>query len=454
MNQKETIGCGIKSVPKGYKKTDLGLLPNEWDVSPISKNMKLINGFGFKPHQWSLYGLPIIRIQNLNSEKAKFNYFEGKVDDKFHVKKGDLLFAWSGSKGSSFGARVWIGPPAILNQHIFRVVPNKNVITPKFSFYILRQVQEQIEKMAHGFKSSFVHVKKNDLSSTLLPVPSIKEQTAITNVLSDVDALLSELEKLIVKKQAIKTATMQQLLSGKTRLPAFATYDVGTHEGKRKYQTKGTKPSELGEIPEDWNATFASEIISFIGGFGFSSRLATSSGIKWLKIANVGLNEIKWDADSYLPESLSSSFKDYLLKVNDVVMALTRPLLKDKLKVARLKINDLPALLNQRVAKLVPKGKNNLDYIYYVVQRAEFIAAMNLAMAGSDPPNIGTTALGNINILIPSSPEEQTAIATILSDMDEEIQALEQRLTKTRQIKQGMMQELLTGKTRLPFDKN
>jgi len=122
-----------QQVPEGYKRTEVGIIPEDWDVAPISQKMKLLNGYGFKPSQWSLHGLPIIRIQNLNDENAEFNYFEGNIDAKFHVKKGDLLFAWSGSKGSSFGARVWARQPAVLNQHIFRVVPDKKSLTRSLS---------------------------------------------------------------------------------------------------------------------------------------------------------------------------------------------------------------------------------------------------------------------------------------------------------------------------------
>jgi type I restriction enzyme S subunit len=425
MNQEESIASGINPVTKGYKKTELGILPNDWDVSPISKNMKLINGFGFKPHQWSLYGLPIIRIQNLNSEKAKFNYFEGKVDDKFHVKKGDLLFAWSGSKGSSFGARVWVGIPAILNQHIFRVVPDTDVLTPKFSFYILRQVQEQIEKMAHGFKSSFVHVKKNDLSSTLLPIPSIKEQTAITNALSDVDALLRELDKLIAKKQAIKTASMQQLLTGKTRLPEYSYYAEDAPEGKRKGQLKSTKPSELGEIPEEW------EVIT-IGDFAPLKR--------GFDLTNSDRREGKYPV--VYSNGVVNHHDQFQVKGPGVVTGRSGTIGK----VHYVEDNYWPHNTSLWVTSF---EKADPKYVYYLYTAIGF----NRFASGSGVPTLNRNDAHDFKIVTPKVKEEQTAIANILSDMDEEIQALKQRLTKTRQVKQSMMQELLTGKTRLPFEK-
>ncbi|HEK2637303.1 restriction endonuclease subunit S [Proteus mirabilis] len=212
----------------------------------------------------------------------------------------------------------------------------------------------------------------------------------------------------------------------------------------------GYKQTELGVIPEDWECIPSKEIVSYLGGFAFSSKAATTDGIRWLKIANVGLNEVKWDAESYLPASYSQVHQEYLLRESDVVMALTRPILGESLKVAILNETDAPALLNQRVAKLVPKNAGDQRFLYYLVQTSNFIAAMNLAMAGSDPPNIGTRALGDISVQVPKLPKEQTAIANALSDVDALISELEKLIAKKQAIKTATMQQLLTGRTRLP----
>ncbi len=211
----------------------------------------------------------------------------------------------------------------------------------------------------------------------------------------------------------------------------------------------GYKQTEVGVIPDDWQSCLASDVIDFYAGYSFSSRSSQNSGVKWLKIANVGLNEVKWDAESYLPKTFSKDFENYLLKPGDVVMALTRPLLGNNLKVAKLTINDSPALLNQRVAKLNTLHDNNANFMYYIVQRLDFIAAMNLAMAGSDPPNIGTKALGSIYVPVPPA-KEQIAIANALSDVDALLSELEKLIAKKQAIKTATMQQLLTGRTRLP----
>ncbi|RBP78950.1 type I restriction enzyme S subunit [Shewanella putrefaciens] len=446
-----------QTIPESFKQTEIGVVPEDWDVVFINDVSTLI-GDGI--HSTPIYdpngAYYFINGNNIDNGSLRFTENTNRVSEaefnkhKKKINDRTLLLSINGTIGNLC---FYNNEPIILGKSAAYInINHKAEVRYMYQAISFDATQQRFEDGLTG--STIKNLGLGTIKSTLIGLPSKKEQTAIANALSDMDALLSELEKLIAKKQAMKNATMQQLLTGKTRLPQFAFYsDINSAEGAVDGKRKGTKPSELGEIPEDWDAVPANKAVEFFGGYGFSSRLSSDSGVKWLKIANVGLNEVKWDADSYLPESIVSSFKSYSLKENDVVMALTRPLLGDKLKIARIASTDLPALLNQRVAKLITKGKNRLDYIFYVVQRAEFIAQMNLAMAGTDPPNIGTTALGRINILLPE-PEEQTAIASILSDMDNEIQTLEQRLSKTRQIKQGMMQELLTGKTRLPLNTN
>lgn len=183
----------------------------EWDVRTIGDMFHLINGYAFKPEDWKPSGTPIIRIQNLNDPSAEFNYSQAPVPERNRIESGDLLFAWSGTLGTSFGARIWNGPPGVLNQHIFKVLMDEQQITLPFSLLVLSRVEEDIAKKAHGFKASFVHVKKSDLVKVELPLPSLPEQQRIASCLSSLDArITAETQKL----EAIKThkkGLMQQL---------------------------------------------------------------------------------------------------------------------------------------------------------------------------------------------------------------------------------------------------
>jgi type I restriction enzyme S subunit len=183
----------------------------DWDVRTVGDMFRLINGCAFKPEDWKPTGTPIIRIQNLNDPSAEFNFSQEPVPERNRVEPGDLLFAWSGTLGSSFGARVWNGPPGVLNQHIFKVQMDEQQITLPFSALVLARVEEDIGKKSHGFKASFVHVKKADLEKVDLPLPSLPEQQRIASCLSSLDALITaETQKLEALKIHEK-GLMQQL---------------------------------------------------------------------------------------------------------------------------------------------------------------------------------------------------------------------------------------------------
>src|SRR5258705_35661 len=197
-------------------------LSEDWKTPTIGDSLRLINGRAFKPEDWKERGLPIVRIQNLNDSESSFNYWPGPVEERHRFQAGDLLFAWSGTTGTSFGARVWNGPAGVLNQHIFKVIPNQQKLTLRYALLVLRRVQDHIEKQAHGFKASFVHVKKTDLVGVQLPLPPTKaEQDAIADVLGDTDALIESLEQLVAKRRQIRQGAMQELLAGRKRLPGF-----------------------------------------------------------------------------------------------------------------------------------------------------------------------------------------------------------------------------------------
>lgn len=183
----------------------------EWEVRTIGDMFRLINGCAFKPEDWRPTGTPIIRIQNLNDPSAEFNYSQAPVPERNRVESGDLLFAWSGTLGSSFGARIWNGPPGVLNQHIFKVLMDEQQITLPFALLVLARVEEDIAKKSHGFKASFVHVKKSDLVKVDLPLPSLPEQQRIASCLSSLDALITAETRKLAALKTHKKGLMQQL---------------------------------------------------------------------------------------------------------------------------------------------------------------------------------------------------------------------------------------------------
>ncbi|WP_424989774.1 restriction endonuclease subunit S [Fluviibacterium sp. S390] len=183
----------------------------QWEVRTIGEMFSLINGCAFKPEDWQPSGTPIIRIQNLNDPSAEFNYSQKPVPERNRVEPGDLLFAWSGTLGSSFGARIWNGPSGVLNQHIFKVLMDEQKVKLQFALLVLTRVEEEIARRTHGFKASFVHVKKSDLVKIEMLLPSPCEQQRIAECLASLDELISaEVQKLDTLKTH-KKGLMQQL---------------------------------------------------------------------------------------------------------------------------------------------------------------------------------------------------------------------------------------------------
>lgn len=169
------------------------LLPERWAETTIGAVCRLTNGKAFRPSDWSPSGLPIIRIQNLNSKTVPYNYYDGPVEPRFRIKAGDLLFAWSGTPGTSFGAHLWDGPDAVLNQHIFKVAFDTNAIDPVFLRDAINETLEEQEAKSHG-GVGLRHVTKQSFSRTRIPFPPKREQARIATLLSRLRARVTTLE--------------------------------------------------------------------------------------------------------------------------------------------------------------------------------------------------------------------------------------------------------------------
>ncbi|WP_080988697.1 restriction endonuclease subunit S [Aeromonas caviae] len=316
-----------------------------------------------------------------------------------------------------------------------------NGMTPEYAYHFLRT----IDFNSHSGKSGVPGVNRNDVHKEIISFPrSIQEQTAIANVLSDSDALIAGLVQLIAKKQAIKTATMQQLLTGRTRLPQFALRPDGT--------PKGYKSSELGQIPEDWGCYEIGSFTPFItsGSRGWAEFYA-EHGDPFVRITNTKRNSIYLDLSDTKYVDLKGSLSEAnrtALALGDVLISITADIGICAYIDERLQ---LPAYINQHIA-LVRFNTSLIDskFVSYFLASEPVQKLFRSASDQGAKAGMNLDSVRKIKIIVPTQ-EEQTAIATILSDIDSELTALEQKLTKARALKQGMMQQLLTGRIRLPL---
>lgn len=214
-----------------------------WQAATVADICEMRNGHGFGPEDWKTEGLPIIRIQNLNGG-SNFDYYAGEPDPRWIVESGQLLFAWAGTKGVSFGPTVWRGLRGVLNQHIFKVYP-KSGIDSGWLYWALRQVTDRIEVSAHGFKATLVHVKKSDIDRQTVKVPALHEQRRIAQILTIWDEAIATAERLFESSRAMSRSLADTTLMGRRSI----------HSGESHL-----KKFASGTLPKDWRYARIEEV--------------------------------------------------------------------------------------------------------------------------------------------------------------------------------------------------
>lgn len=433
------VEMGLNLIPAGYKQTEVGVIPEDWVIEKLGVIGKFKNGINKSADDFG-YGYPFVNLMDVFGKPEiigdeHFGLINSTELDKreYSLVQGDVLFIRSSVKPSGVGLTTVVMSDlmdTVYSGFLIRFRTDNQLVI-EFKKHCFYEESFRNRVICASTISANTNINQDSLKDIYLVYPSSKkEQTAIANVLSDVDALISELEKLIAKKQAIKTATMQQLLTGRTRLPQFALREDGT--------PKGTKPSELGEIPVDWEVVTLGTASSFINGRAYSLHEWENSGTPVIRLQNLtGRGDEYYYSNLQLPEKQYCKYGDLLFMWS----ATFGPVIWRGPK----------AIYHYHIWKIACEVGYSQSYLFYLLDDMTEKLKRS-SSSGGTMLHVTKEKMESTKAAFPSY-EEQTAIATILSDMDAEIQALEQRLGKTRQIKQGMMQELLTGKTRLPYDK-
>lgn len=323
-----------------------------------------------------------------------------------------------------------------INQSIAAIMCHEDKLYYLYLFYNLENRYFELRKISSG-SGGRDGLNLKILSNLKIPLPPLPEQKKIAEILSTWDTAIQQTKLLIESKKTLKKGLMQQLLTGKKRFSEFV-------------KNEGFQESKVGLIPKDWRVEKLRNIVKIIGGGAFKSNDSVEDGVKWLKIANVGINRIIWNDQSFLPKCFINKreYKDFILYAGDYVLALTRPILNNKLKISKIGINDTPSLLNQRIGKIEAVDSNIKQFIYYLFQETRIINHMLKNMAGSDPPNLSINSIYKILVSVPTK-SEQKKIAETLSTIDDEIELLQKKSDFLKQQKKGLMQKLLTGEVRV-----
>jgi type I restriction enzyme, S subunit len=394
---------------QGYKQTEVGLIPEDWDVKKFDDFGRFFKGKGIKKDEVKFEGNPCVRYGELytrydNVIRETFSFISNDTAaQSIKLKSGDLLFAGSGETREDIGKSA-----VILREDTYAggdiVVFRAKDIDPVFLGFISNSIPVSKQKAINGQGDAVVHIYAGGISKIQIPLPpTLTEQKAIATALSDVDALITSLEQTITKKKAIKQGAMQQLLTpphkGGKRLPGFEGEWVEKTLGEVSHIKTGSRNNQ--DKVED-------------GEYPFYVR---SQSVKRI------------DTYSYDEEAI--------LIPGEGGIGTIFHYINGKFEV------------HQRVYKISSFSEGVLGKFIFLKMKHEFYehAMTNSVKATVDSLRLPT--FQEFEICLPPTLDEQKAIAQILSDMDAEITQLETKKEKYQAIKQGMMQELLTGKTRL-----
>ena len=420
------------TVRAGYKQTEVGLLPEDWEVLPISAlTTDFRGGAPLKPTDFTDRGVKVLpkggvgrtgflRIAERDIQYCRIEYADAhprnQVDKAYTiVVLRDLV-----PSGPSIGLMVEIGTEEtfVLAQGVYGFKVNR--VRADARYLIQLSNTSWYRNLANNIMvgSTQVHITNTAYRKAVLPVPSLLEQRAIATALSDVDALLSKLDALIAKKRDLKQAAMQQLLTGQTRLPGFSG----------EWEVKTIKSIVQSPVTDGPHMT--------------PQFLAT--GIPFLSVNNLVGNKIDLSDLRFISQQDHDEFsKKCKPRKGDVLLGKAASVGKVAIVETDIEFNIWSPIALIRIA-----NENVPLFIYYQLQSAGLGRQIALLTNSSSQGNIGMGDIERLELSLPPF-DEQTAIATVLSDMDAELTALEARRDKTRAIKQGMMQELLTGRIRL-----
>lgn len=361
-----------------------------------------ISGNGFTPSDWKTSGLPIIRIQNLNGTTS-FNYYDGPTKPEWLVEPGDLLYAWAGVKGVSFGPTIWSGPRGVLNQHIYRVVPRAD-IDRYWLHLVLKHTTAKIESHAHGFKSSLVHVHKEDITGQVIDVPPIEEQQKIAGLVRTWDVAIDAENGLIGRLVERRGALSQRLLS---------------------HFTRNSKLARLKDVLTE-------------------SRIAGSDGraAKKITIKLYGKGAVEKDES----RAGSKNTRYYLRKRGQLIYSKL-DFLNGAIAIIPDSLDGFETTLDLPAFDISP-AVNPLWLLEYLVRPFFYTNQVRLARGQRKARRVTPEDLLECRLSLPER-NQQDDVVNLLSAADHEIALTRELLGAMERQKRGLMQKLLTGQWRV-----
>lgn len=406
-------------VPEGYKKTKVGIVPNEWEVKRLRENALIVDGTHQTP-RYTSNGIPFVSVENIGNINNTDKYISNEDFEKYKVKpqKNDILMT-----------RITAG---IIGDT--EIIQNNNPLAYYVSLALIRVMRDYNVDFLNNFIGGFIFKKElnkriihtafpkkinlNDIGECKTVIPSLSEQQKIADILSTQDKIIELKEKLIDEKQKQKKYLMQMLLTGKKRLKGF--------DG-------------------EWKKVKLEEITSLRGGYAFKSESFIEVGIPIIKISNILDNGTVGGRFSYYEEQLNDT--QFLLPDNSILLAMSGAT-TGKIAILR-NLEDKKIYQNQRVGYFRDLSKISYSFLSFVISSSLFSSKIRKILVAGAQPNISSKDIDEFVFYIPTDQKEQISIANILSTQDKEIELLQQDLEQEKQKKKALMQLLLTGIVRV-----
>jgi len=399
----------------------------EWKKTTLGNTGYFTRGKGIKKTDVSDTGVFCIRYGEIYT---KYDFFVENPLSKIPpniakqsklIKKGDLLFSSSGETPEGIGKCVaYLGDKACYaGGDIIILSPTRD--DPLFLAYVLNseKVRKQKTNMAQG--DMVVHIYKSNLEKIEFSIPDVTEQQKITNLLSNTDALIKQLDYLITKKKNIKQGAIQEFLTGKRRLEGFK---------------------------DSWITEDLPTVCWFQEGPGLRNWQFKTKGMKVINVTNLvkGFLDLDKTKRHISINEFNKMYKHFEIDEKDILIASSG---NSYAKVAVVRKKDLPLVMNTSVIRFKPLNNFDYNFLLEFLKSSNFKNQIDFLITGGAQPNFGPAHLDQIKIKLPPTKNEQVVIGQMLYDMDTEIKELETKRDKYIMIKNGMMQKLLTGEIRL-----
>jgi len=426
-------------VKPGYKQTETGIIPEDWDAPFLGEIFTFKNGLN-KAKKFFGYGTPIVNYMDIYGKRGLFAHdLQGRVSlskqelKTFEVRRGDVFFTRTSETAEEVGitsVMLDVSEDTVFSGFVLRARPKDDSLDDQFKKYCFSTSVVRKQITSQSTETTRALTNGRYLSTVVIARPPKPEQEAIAEALSHADNLIESLKQLTAKKRHLKQGLMQELLTGKKRLPGFEV-------------KPGYKQTEVGIIPEDWEVSRLGEVVSRFANGGTPSTKHEAywrGNIPWITGADILNQRVAVIRRFITKDAVRNSSTNIISKGNLLLVSRTG--------VGKLAISPCDIAISQDFTGIYTKHERlSTEYLFRFLDLNQSIL-MNQNQ-GTSILGVTRETLSALTIFFPPTTSEQTAISIILSDMDAEIATLETKLAKFRQIKQGMMQELLTGRIRL-----